>query len=228
MFKQIKQLILKTLQVRIQALSTGWKLLREKGPSQIQFWLIALVIGIVSGAAALGFRKGIEWLQASLYGTDDLAHLHSFASTLPWYWILVLPAVGGLVVGIILNWFTPDGRVRSVADVIEGAALWEGRVEKRAGIGSALASFITLSTGGSTGREGPVVHIAGVVSSWIANRIKLMGSPGVICWGARWRQQCPPVSMHQLPGLCLRWRWYCAILLCMPLPPLPLPPWPER
>lgn len=162
----------------IEELLTGWKLLRGRGPSQIQFWLIALVIGIVSGGAALVFRKGIEWLQASLYGTEDLAHLHSFASTLPWYWILLLPAIGGLVVGIVLNWFTPDGRVRSVADVIEGAALWEGRVEKRAGIGSALASFITLSTGGSTGREGPVVHMAGVVSSWIANRIKADGVTG--------------------------------------------------
>ncbi|UWP90134.1 chloride channel protein [Aliiroseovarius crassostreae] len=159
-------------------MSTGWKLLLEKGPSQVQFWLIALVIGVVSGAAALGFRKGIEWLQATLYGTDDLAHLHSFASTLPWYWILILPALGGFAVGVILNWFTHDGRVRSVADVIEGAALWEGRVEKRAGIGSALASFITLSTGGSTGREGPVVHMAGVVSSWIANRIKADGVTG--------------------------------------------------
>ncbi|WP_424942977.1 chloride channel protein [Aliiroseovarius crassostreae] len=178
MFNQTKLFIIRVLTANFEALSTTWKLLRQKGPSQVQFWLIALVIGIVSGAAALGFRKGIEWLQATLYGTNDLAHLHSFASTLPWYWILILPALGGLVVGVILNWFTPDGRVRSVADVIEGAALWEGRVEKRAGIGSALASFITLSTGGSTGREGPVVHMAGVVSSWIANRIQANGVTG--------------------------------------------------
>ncbi len=150
----------------------------QKGPSQLQFWFIALIIGILSGAAALAFRKGIEWLQAALYGTDDLAHLHSFASTLPWYWVLMLPAIGGLVVGVILNWFTPDGRVRAVADVIEGAALWDGRVEKRAGLGSALASLITLSTGGSSGREGPVVHLAAVMSSWIANRINANGITG--------------------------------------------------
>ena len=175
---KIKLFIIRALTDLIQALLTAWKLLREKGPSQVQFWLIALVIGVISGGAALGFRKGIEWLQATLYGTDDLAHLHSYASTLPWYWILLLPACGGLVVGVILNWFTPDGRVRSVADVIEGAALWEGRVEKRAGIGSALASLITLSTGGSSGREGPVVHMAAVVSSWIANRIKADGVTG--------------------------------------------------
>ncbi|MDE9450786.1 chloride channel protein [Aliiroseovarius sp. Z3] len=158
--------------------STTWHILLEKGPSQVQFWLIALVIGVASGFAALGFRKGIETLQATLYGTDDLAHLHSFAGTLPWYWVLLLPAFGGLIVGIILNWFTHDGRVRAVADVIEGAALWDGRVEKRAGLGSALASLITLSTGGSSGREGPVVHLAAVISSWVSARIKADGITG--------------------------------------------------
>jgi CIC family chloride channel protein len=156
----------------------AWHVLREKGPSQVQFWLIALVIGVAAGFAALFFRKGIEGLQGLLYGTDDIAHLHSWAGTLPWYWVLLLPAIGGLIVGAVLNWFTHDGRVRSVADVIEGAALWEGRVERRAGVGSALASFITLSTGGSTGREGPVVHMAAVMSAWVSVRINANGITG--------------------------------------------------
>jgi CIC family chloride channel protein len=150
-------------------------LIREKGPGQAQFWVIALIIGIAAGFAALFFRLGIERLQAFLYGTDDVAHLHSFAETLPWFLILVLPAAGGLIVGFILNWTTNDGRVRSVADVIEGAAMWEGRVEKRAGLGSALASFITLSAGGSSGREGPVVHLAAVMATWVSVRIEASG-----------------------------------------------------
>nr|WP_321365805.1 chloride channel protein [uncultured Celeribacter sp.] len=152
--------------------------MRRRGPSQIQFWFIALLIGVASGFAALSFRKGIDYLQGRFYGTHDLRHLHSFASELPWFWVLLLPVFGGLLVGIVLNWFTPDGRVRSVADVIEGAALNEGRVEKRAGLASALASLITLSTGGSSGREGPVVHLAGVISTWVSNRLHADGITG--------------------------------------------------
>ncbi|MCK0143481.1 chloride channel protein [Aliiroseovarius sp. F20344] len=178
MIKQLKLIVLERVQNLGGKARDAWRLLIEKGPSQIQFWLIALIIGVASGAAALGFRKGIETLQAALYGTDDLTRLHSFAGTLPWYWILLLPTVGGLIVGVILNWFTHDGRVRAVADVIEGAALWEGRVEKRAGLGSALASLVTLSTGGSSGREGPVVHLAAVISSWISARINANGITG--------------------------------------------------
>lgn len=145
--------------------------MRTRGPSQVQFWFIALIVGIAAGYAAVGFMLGIERLQAALYGTEDVRHIHSFAETLPWFWILLLPAAGGLIVGLILHFFTPDGRVRSVADVIEGAAMNDGRVEKRAGLASAVASMITLSSGGSSGREGPVVHLASVISSWVSNRI---------------------------------------------------------
>lgn len=156
----------------------GWNVLRERGPSQFQFWLIALGIGIAAGFAALLFRKAITVLQTFAYGAKDMAHIHSTAEFLPWYWVLVVPIVGGLVVGLILHRFTHDGRVRAVADVIEGAALNEGRVEGREGLASIAASIITLGTGGSSGREGPVVHMAGVISSWVSNRINADGVTG--------------------------------------------------
>ncbi|MCR8826396.1 chloride channel protein [Pseudosulfitobacter koreensis] len=164
-----------------QALSAcrdGFRVIRQRGPSQVQFWFIALLIGIGAGFAALFFRKGINSLQSLLYGTDDVQYLHSFAQSLPWYWILMIPIFGGLAVGIILHTFTRDGRARSVAEVIEGAAMHDGRVETRAGVASAVASFITLSSGGSTGREGPVVHMAAVISTKVCRLIKADGVTG--------------------------------------------------
>jgi chloride channel protein, CIC family len=155
----------------------GWRRLRLHGPGQVQFWLIALLIGILAGLAALLFRAGIDALQAALYGADDRAIL-DVAGDLPWYLLVAIPAAGGLVVGLILHRFTPDGRVRAVADVIEGAALNRGRVETREGLASAAASLITLGTGGSSGREGPVVHLAGVISTAIARRIDASGITG--------------------------------------------------
>ena len=172
-----RSLIAQQFREALSAWRDGWQVLKTRGPGHVQFWFIALLIGIAAGTAALFFRKGIEALQAWVYGTNGLDPLHSFAET-PWYWILVIPIIGGLVVGVILDRFTPDGRVRSVADVIEGAALHDGRVERRAGVASALASFITLGTGGSSGREGPVVHIAGVVSTWVSNLIRADGITG--------------------------------------------------
>ena len=169
--------LLRALRPLRERLREAWSVLRRRGPSQIQFWFIALAIGLASGTAALFFRKGISALQAGAYGTDalDLARL---AAGLPWWWVLTVPILGGLAVGLILHRFTPDGRVRAVADVIAGAALDRGRVETRAGLASAAASLITLGTGGSSGREGPVVHLAGVIATWVSERIGADGITG--------------------------------------------------
>ena len=162
----------------LAALRRGWSVLRHRGPSQFQFWLIALVVGIAAGFAALFFRKGILVLQGLAYGTNDPGRVHSLAEALPWYWLLGVPIAGGFIVGQILHHFTPDARARAVADVIEGAALHNGRVEHRAGVASIAASLVTLGMGGSGGREGPVVHMASVISSWVSERINANGITG--------------------------------------------------
>lgn len=173
-----KSLIAQGIDDAVCACRDGWAVIRQRGPGKVQFWFIALIVGILASIAAIAFRFGIESLQAWLYGTDDVAHLRTDIAQLEWWWIVLIPMAGGLLVGLILNRFTDDGRVRSVADVIEGAALYEGRVERRKGLASACASFITLSTGGSTGREGPVVHLAAIVSTWVSNVIRADGITG--------------------------------------------------
>jgi CIC family chloride channel protein len=170
---------LKTIaQDALVSFKDGWQLLRKQGPGQVQFWFIALLVGIAAGTTALFFRKGIEALEGTLYNVSEGQSLINVAQNLPWYWLIAVPAVGGLLVGLILHNFTPDGRVRSVADVIEGAAMNDGRVETRAGVASALASFITLSSGGSTGREGPVVHLAAVIATKVSRYIHADGITG--------------------------------------------------
>ncbi|CUJ20399.1 chloride channel protein [Cognatishimia activa] len=156
----------------------GWKVLLTQGPSKFQFWLIALLIGTASGFAALTFRRGIEWFQGFVYRTENINRLHSFAETLPWYWILIVPILGGLVVGLLLDRFSDDARAQGPADVIAAAALNNGRLSLREGFASIAASFVTLSTGGSTGREGPVVHFAGVISTWVSQKIQANGITG--------------------------------------------------
>jgi CIC family chloride channel protein len=164
--------------VGVGAMREAWDLFRERGPGSIQFWFVALLVGIAAGGAAVLFRLGINVLQETLYGTDNVRLLHSFAKTLPWYWVVAIPVLGGLAVGVILHRFTSDGRAKSVAEVIEGAALNDGRIETKEGFASAAASLITLGTGGSSGREGPVVHLAAVLASLVSDRMKADGVTG--------------------------------------------------
>ncbi|MDG2341047.1 MAG: chloride channel protein [Paracoccaceae bacterium] len=144
----------------------------------VKFWFLALFVGIGGGLAAVMFRLGIEAIQTRLYGIPDVTVIESFSRNIGWYWIVGIPMLGGLVVGVIMHLFTVDGRVRSVSDVIEGAAIKNGRIEHKVGLASALSSLVTLSSGGSTGREGPVVHLAALIASWISQRAKVDGVTG--------------------------------------------------
>ncbi|MGF1659134.1 MAG: chloride channel protein [Rubrimonas sp.] len=138
------------------------------------FWLVSLLLGVAAGYAAIGFRLAIYEAQTLLYGADDYT-IHSQAATLNPLIVMVIPILGGLTVGWILTRFTPNGKALGVADVIEASALREGRVKLREGLASAAAALVTLSSGGSTGREGPVVHLSAVLSSWVADRWKSTG-----------------------------------------------------
>lgn len=143
-----------------------------KATAQAAFWLTALAVGVAAGYAAIGFRLSISALQGLFYGADD-ATIHSHAADLNPLVVIVIPILGGFAVGWVLKTFTPDGKALGVADVIHAAALRDGRVDLRAGGAAAAAALITLSSGGSTGREGPVVHLAAVIASWTSERLKL-------------------------------------------------------
>lgn len=147
------------------------RLRRPEVRSQLTLWPIAVAVGVATGYAVILFRSGILWLQTWFYGASDEI-IHSVAAVLPWYLVLSIPVAGGLVVGLILTAATRDARARGVDAVIEAAALRSGRVDRRIGIASSLAALVTLSTGGSTGREGPAIHIGAVLASWVSEKLK--------------------------------------------------------
>ena len=133
-------------------------------------WLLAVVVGVISGYAALGFYWTVQTLQEGLYGTTE-ARLETEAARLDWWVVLLVPTFGGIIVGIILAVFSRSGRPASVAEVIEASRLHGGKMPLRRGIVAAAVSAVSLGCGASSGREGPVVHLgatlAAQVSAWL-------------------------------------------------------------
>ncbi|MGF1553201.1 MAG: chloride channel protein [Paracoccaceae bacterium] len=150
----------------------GRAIAREGLRGQVPLLGLSVVVGVVTGYVVTGFRLGIAGLQTLFYGASN-AEIHSHAASLPWYLVLPVPILGGLAVGWIVTRFTPDGATRGVADVIQAAALKRGCIERGPGLASAAAALVTLSTGGSTGREGPAVHLGAVIASWVSTRMHL-------------------------------------------------------
>ncbi len=133
---------------------------------------LAVAIGVLASGAAIVFRHAIGVFQGLGYGFGG-ERLITIVSILPWWQILLVPAVGGLAVGVFVHNFMPNRRPQGVADVIEANALRGGRMSVTDGLKAALVSAVSLGSGASVGREGPVVHLGASLGAWISRRLHL-------------------------------------------------------
>ncbi|MBZ0216014.1 MAG: chloride channel protein [Fimbriimonadaceae bacterium] len=132
-------------------------------------WVIAIAIGLIAAAGAIVFRLGIGAVQYFWLDTRSEIYIDA-ARNLPWWMLIMAPMTGGLLVGLILHYWMPSRRAEAVADVIEARALRGSRITLRQGLTSALVSVISLGSGASAGREGPVVHLGASLASVIGYR----------------------------------------------------------
>ncbi|SFD04703.1 ClcB-like voltage-gated chloride channel protein [Collimonas sp. OK412] len=126
--------------------------------------LWAAVVGFLGALATVLFRECIYGLQSLLTG-----HSGSFvamAKSLPWWMRLLLPAAGGLLAGAIL---VLAKRVPSSAtsDYMEAVAIGDGNIPVRQSLLRSLSSLATVVSGGSIGREGPMVQLAALAASLV-------------------------------------------------------------
>lgn len=135
-------------------------------------WLLAPFIGLATGAAAVLFRLAIGVVQYP-WLRDMSENVSAAAQGQNWWIILLAPAAGGLLVGLILQYGLTAKRTGSVSDVLE-ARIHSGRgLGMRQGLTNALASVLSLGSGASAGREGPVVHLGATLAAAFCVRMKL-------------------------------------------------------
>jgi len=139
--------------------------------AQWHLMIMAMLVGVLSGAGAVLFYLAIDAVMMLLYGANE-ATLTSRITSLPWYYVIAAPVLAGLVVGQLLR-YTERDRASSIADVIEASVLHDSRVSIRKGLASAAISAISLGGGASTGREGPAVHLSATLSSMFVRAFRL-------------------------------------------------------
>jgi len=142
------------------------------GSRQPLVWLVAVAIGIAVAYAIIAFRLAIALVQLPWLGSLS-EKVATMAAAQPAWIVILAPAAGGLVVGIMLQHLMPLKRPEVVADVIEARALHGARIPLRSGMGSAVIAAISLGSGASAGREGPAVHLGATLASALAQRLKL-------------------------------------------------------
>ena len=144
---------------------------------------ISVLIGAVSGLGAMAFFFCLEWVRwfalAYLAGVhlpapagEMLVHLPVETPYRPWLLFLV-PAIGGLLSGLIVYTFAPEAEGHGTDAMIDAFHNLRGIIRTRVPFVKSAASVITLATGGSAGREGPIAQIGAGFGSWLSRTLKL-------------------------------------------------------
>ncbi|UCG20290.1 MAG: chloride channel protein [Deltaproteobacteria bacterium] len=155
--------------------------LREHAISRWMFY--SLLIGIVAGLGAAAFFFSLEWLK--YFVLDFLAGypmespagerlIHGMPHGIPNTWILFLaPAVGGLISGLVVYSWAPEAEGHGTDAMIDAFHNKQGEIRTRVPYIKSAASVITLATGGSAGREGPIAQIGAGFGSWLGRVFNL-------------------------------------------------------
>ncbi len=138
----------------------------------------AIFTGLAGALGAVVFRLMIRSVQAGAWGgAEGLAEMFrsgllaepedpiEVAQQLAWGWKIAVPAVGGLLVGPLIYFFAREARGHGVPEVMKAVALRGGIIRGRIVAVKALASSLSIGTGGSVGREGPIVQIGSAFGS---------------------------------------------------------------
>ncbi len=144
-------------------------LLERFQPSETAL-LVALAIGIgaLTGLAAVLFIRLIEWI--AHLGFEELPAL---APGLGRGWIVLVPVLGALLGGPIIAWFAREAKGHGVPEVMQAIVQRGGRIRPRVAVAKIAASSLCIGSGGSAGREGPIVQVGSTLGSALGQLFRM-------------------------------------------------------
>ncbi|MEJ2053739.1 MAG: chloride channel protein [Calditrichaceae bacterium] len=132
--------------------------------------LVAVMIGLLGGYGSVLIHYSIRMFQEGFWqGELNLNTIH----TVPWYLKLIVPTFGGIVVGLVIRYIAREAKGHGVPEVMEAIALKNGIIRPRVVLAKLFSSALYIASGGSVGREGPVIQIGSAVGSSIGQFFKV-------------------------------------------------------
>ncbi len=158
-------------------------MLQTRPPLRFGFLLaLSILVGVITGIASFilyyltqfftkFFLSGLDSFEMPRPGGEiEVVHFSAHWGILP---LFVIPAIGGLVVGLVAYTLAPETAGGGTGHVIDAFHRFRGFVRARVPVIKTVISAITIGSGGSAGREGPITQIGGGIGSTIANLFKL-------------------------------------------------------
>jgi len=161
---------LRSFHQKLYSLSSAY-FLRFRATEHIFMTIIAVIIGFTGGLGAVGIQFLIKFFQHIFWGKWDIALEHLYR--VPIYVKILAPTTGGFFVGLIVYLFAKEAKGHGVPEVMESIALRNGYIRPRVVLAKLFASAICIGSGGSTGREGPVVQIGSSLGSSLGQFLRV-------------------------------------------------------
>ncbi|UCH88392.1 MAG: chloride channel protein [Thermoplasmata archaeon] len=133
------------------------------------FNILAVTVGVICGFIAIGFR----YLIFGMYEGFQINNIIERGNPWNYWYIIFIPMIGGLIVGLLTYYLAKEAKGHGVPEVMEAVAVHSGRMRPRLVGVKALASAVTIGSGGSAGREGPIVVMGSTSGSSIAQMLRL-------------------------------------------------------
>jgi chloride channel protein, CIC family len=144
--------------------------LKLSGPHALV--LMAVAVGLATAGGALAFRALIGYFNNLFFGLTDQKLVQVFGGGFKW-WLPLIPMLGGLLVGPIVFRFAKEAKGHGVPEVMNAVARLGGVIRPRVAGAKAVASAICIGSGGSAGREGPIVQIGSALGSTLGQYLRL-------------------------------------------------------
>ncbi len=144
-----------------------------KDPDVPRMVILASIIGVIGGLGAVFFYNLILFFKNIFFGPSTTETFIDVVQSLPWYTRVMIPAIGGLIIGPLITFFVQEAKGHGVPEVMEAVALKGGVIRGRVAPLKAVISAICIGSGGSAGREGPIVQIGSSFGSFVGQSLKL-------------------------------------------------------
>ena len=155
---------------------------KENKPSKkaalhpLRFWLLAMLIGLVGGCGAWVFRGMIAFLHNLFFLGKISFFYESNVHTPPGPWgplIIFVPVIGGIGVTWLVRTFAPEARGHGVPEVMDAIYYNKSVIRPIVAVIKSLASALSIGSGGSVGREGPIIQIGSAFGSSVGQWLRI-------------------------------------------------------
>ncbi|HWP48293.1 MAG TPA: ClcB-like voltage-gated chloride channel protein [Candidatus Limnocylindrales bacterium] len=134
-------------------------------------FLYAGIVGILGGFGAIIFKYLTAIVQRLFLGSWE--NLLDAALQLPWYYRILVPTAGGTLASFILYSLAKKTKSYGISDIMEAVSLRGGEIEVRSVLFRSLSSLMIIGSGGSVGREGPIVQIGAMLASQFGQLLRI-------------------------------------------------------